>query len=738
MSSLVTVLAPSFLWMLPLAGLPIAFHLLMRRRQRRVVFSTLMFFHHVDPRLSSRRKIRERLLLAARVALIALMFAGLSRPVARLFGGIAGLSGGQAVELLVDNSASMRADAAGVDRSKLDVAVAAARSMVVATTAGTPVAISTTVVDPKSGFSTTANTEREQALAQLDGILPTDAAGRPAAALAAAVDRLERSGQSTGTVHVFSDLQAEEWSQEAVVKAGGAGRTQVIFHRIATEPSQAGDVAFVSAGVRTRRPLAAQPVLFRAALANAGAAPTRVQVSTEDDAGLTTSRWVELAAGGRDFVDVSFEPKSAGVHWIRCWIEGDAFPGNNASAAAFVVSDRATVCFVGELAGYGSLPIAVAPTADAGATSLVAESVAAARLPDALAKAPVAVAITWQELSRLPDGGRLLGDYVTDGGRLCVVPDAREPKAVLPTRDRLPPWVLSACGPIGEVTVVSEAKTLGGPQEPRLDPRNPESPFWSRLRTGGKLSWSTIRVRRCGVFEAPAVGADGGREADAEPKPVAALEDDRPVLMHWRHAQGSITASGFAFDPAWTTLTSAPHFVVLSQSMMLGADDAESSGIEIEAGDLPSPLIVGAESVAIVPVVGDVVPWSGPPGQMPNVPRAAAGIIRSEFAAEDGKTVRKNREWTFSTRGSMSEGKENFLETGKVPAAAGIAHVVSTVSPSDPAAVARSATRGATDLYMPAVLLAIAALVAEGLLAAPRPPGEAARAGRRRSQEAAA
>ena len=96
--------APIFLYILPLAGLPVIFHLIMKQKKRTVVFSTLMFFHRTDPKLNSHRKIRQWLLLMMRILLIALMLLALSRPE---FVTLMGLGGKISVVAIVDNSASM-------------------------------------------------------------------------------------------------------------------------------------------------------------------------------------------------------------------------------------------------------------------------------------------------------------------------------------------------------------------------------------------------------------------------------------------------------------------------------------------------------------------------------------------------------------------------------------------------------------------------------------------------------
>lgn len=73
--------AVSFLYLLPLMGVPVLFHFLLKQKKRKLVFSTLMFFHRTNPRLHSRRKIRQWLILLMRMLLIAFLLLALSRPV---------------------------------------------------------------------------------------------------------------------------------------------------------------------------------------------------------------------------------------------------------------------------------------------------------------------------------------------------------------------------------------------------------------------------------------------------------------------------------------------------------------------------------------------------------------------------------------------------------------------------------------------------------------------------------
>jgi hypothetical protein len=88
-------------------ALPILIHLLNRRRARRVQFSTLEFLDEVSRRRRRRIQIREWLLLALRVLIIALLALAMMRPAVRNVGG--GGIGSTTGVVVFDNSFSMQA-----------------------------------------------------------------------------------------------------------------------------------------------------------------------------------------------------------------------------------------------------------------------------------------------------------------------------------------------------------------------------------------------------------------------------------------------------------------------------------------------------------------------------------------------------------------------------------------------------------------------------------------------------
>lgn len=108
-------LAPLFLSLALLAGVPVLVHFLRRRIKRRVDFPAVRYLQRMEREHSRDRKLRNRLLLLVRVLIVLAIALAAARPVARLSG-----SGHSpiAVALIVDNSMSSGAVVEG--RRQLD------------------------------------------------------------------------------------------------------------------------------------------------------------------------------------------------------------------------------------------------------------------------------------------------------------------------------------------------------------------------------------------------------------------------------------------------------------------------------------------------------------------------------------------------------------------------------------------------------------------------------------------
>lgn len=82
-----TFLAPFFLGLLALAGVPLLVHLLRRRITRRVEFPALRFLQQTQREHSRERTVRNRLLLLLRLLAVLALVAAVARPIARIGGG---------------------------------------------------------------------------------------------------------------------------------------------------------------------------------------------------------------------------------------------------------------------------------------------------------------------------------------------------------------------------------------------------------------------------------------------------------------------------------------------------------------------------------------------------------------------------------------------------------------------------------------------------------------------------
>lgn len=184
-------------------GIPIAIHLLLKRRQVRMPFSTLRFFSPQEPLAKARRKLRNLLLLLLRLLIFALIVFAFARPF--LPTGTPGAAGRtrQQVVIVVDRSMSlMAADGAG---SRWDTAGRKIRELLGTLSADDKVALVSCAgrTEVLSGFAPPA-----LIAAKLDGLQPLFAPSDLADGLREATRLLTTLEPGfTPSITVVSDLQ---------------------------------------------------------------------------------------------------------------------------------------------------------------------------------------------------------------------------------------------------------------------------------------------------------------------------------------------------------------------------------------------------------------------------------------------------------------------------------------------------------------------------------------------------
>ncbi|HWI18524.1 MAG TPA: BatA domain-containing protein, partial [Vicinamibacterales bacterium] len=206
-------LAPLFLLGLAALAVPVLIHLTQKERKSVVEFPSLMFLRKIPYESVQRRRIRDWLLLAMRLAAIALIVGAFARPFLRGSGVVAAQSGARDIVLLLDRSYSMGygdtwsraqrlageaiADATAADRITLvlfaDTAEVAVRS--------TP--------------------DRSRAVSEINAATPGPGSTKFAPALKLAGSLLAESLLPRKEVFVVSDFQRAGWQPDDTLRMPG-------------------------------------------------------------------------------------------------------------------------------------------------------------------------------------------------------------------------------------------------------------------------------------------------------------------------------------------------------------------------------------------------------------------------------------------------------------------------------------------------------------------------------------
>ncbi|MBM4036409.1 MAG: hypothetical protein FJ291_32130, partial [Planctomycetes bacterium] len=357
-------LHPGLLWLAPLIALPILIHLLNRIRYRRVRWAAIDFLLTMERRAVRRARLRQLLLMALRVLLLAAALGALAQPVLR--GGLAALLGGsRQVAVALDASASMSATGAGGSAFERGRDLAAR-----------------TLGDLSRGARATAGTfaqgynspfreplqDRAAVAAVLTDARLTGGRGDVPRALRAAAESLEHGGGG-GTVWLLSDLQASGWRADEpgewqLVRQAlqRAGKPQLIITDLS--PGVESNLAVASVALAPAVPiegdspkLTATVELRGKPVRSAGFSPSdgrRPEGRTTNvtnlalflDGRRVDARTVELAEPGKADVVFHLPQLKSGPHAGRLELSPDALPGDDRHYFVLSVAARLPVLIV--------------------------------------------------------------------------------------------------------------------------------------------------------------------------------------------------------------------------------------------------------------------------------------------------------------------------------------------------------------------------------------------------------
>jgi len=680
-----TALNPGFLPLLPLAALPVLFHLFFRLQKSPRVFSTLMFFDRIDPKLNARRRLREWLILLLRSLLILLLLLALTKPV--WFG--IGREGSAAVALVIDNSGSMSDPGAG-NRTKLKDAVDAARGLVAQLRDKDSAGIVLLVDDPIVPLPAGLTADKPALRNALDRISGTEGSGSVAAALERASALFENNAATHFEIHVLTDLQQEKWNQPPVNLRLPRAGTSIVVHRLPSLKPPKSNVSITGVRLPTLAALSGRKLPLEVQLANALAAEGRVRLSWLADSGARGSSEIIVPAKSDTTASVTLEPQNPGLRWVGFQIDGDDFDADNRAFIGFNCREKKNVIFAGTASDFGQLPLAVSPTGDGKLSGLIPSFV---DRPDYFGDF---LALTWGWFAvDAPARWRAFKNFLDAGGSALVVPGTRATGSIGPPPD----WLAAAPG--------NYQSASNGLALVALDKAN--SAF-SDLRDGkGDIALRNVKVFRFFPLR-----------SSPNATPVLGLEDGRALLAEQKTGKGRLYVSGLAFDPAWSTLTLKPGFIALAQNLALAQTDAGTNIILLVAGEPLRLAGRAGDALQVRSLGGSPLDWKGTPAQLATLPRSGVYAAHSEKGTS-----------YVAVRASEKEGRQTFIATEVLPALGPLAYAVKDFSGSESLVSEFRRLDKSLDLSPLLLLLALAALAAEGWLAN-RPPLKARPAAKRK------
>jgi hypothetical protein len=326
-----------------LAALPVILHLFMRQTPKHVIFPALRLIRERQKQSKKRMRIKNWLLLLARMAILALMALALARPRVYSEVPLGDESQPMALGLVFDTSLSM--EYKDKDKSRLDEAKDRAKEILGKIPESSLVfVVDSGVPGVPIGLSPSA------ALKQIEG-LNIRLVNRPLnAAMGQVYPAVAECDRPVHVVYVLTDLAATSWhadrpaeglDQVAKVKGGKAAKIATFVWRLT--PPEVANLAVDSAEPSSTIATQGEPVEIRSRIRAVGkSAATRV-AEFELDGVKKGEQRVEIPAGGQVEVTFTTTPRLVGegeVHSGKVKLSGAPDPFERDDERYFVFKVR--------------------------------------------------------------------------------------------------------------------------------------------------------------------------------------------------------------------------------------------------------------------------------------------------------------------------------------------------------------------------------------------------------------
>lgn len=190
------------------AAVPLVLHLLARARYRNIDWGAMMFLAGVDPRQASAARLRQAILLILRMGMIALLAVALAQPIVRGRSGALGQEGQITAVIVLDCSYSMGVEEAG--RTRFEKAREAARQVLWGLERGSEVSL--IVLGDRVELLHREPTSNLQSVARdLDSLQVSNSQADFATGLAIARQVLTQPSRTNRELYLITDRQAGNW-----------------------------------------------------------------------------------------------------------------------------------------------------------------------------------------------------------------------------------------------------------------------------------------------------------------------------------------------------------------------------------------------------------------------------------------------------------------------------------------------------------------------------------------------
>jgi hypothetical protein len=332
-----------------LAVVPLILHLLMRQTPRHVIFPALRLIRERQKQSKKRLRVKNWLLLLARMALFALMALALARPTITTEASLGGEEVDTAIALVIDTSQSMEYTERGNNRLK-EATLRAAEILKKATDRSEVYVINSAEPTRPAAVSPALAQKQVEAMTLRDSNRPLNASVVQAYA-AVAQSTLPRRD-----VYILTDLARSAWDTsssavaEAVNKANLVKEKKVNCYVLRLTPKEAKDVAIVSAEPASTIASEGERMEIRAKLRSSGEKESRVAELRIDNV-LKDNKKIEIPQNGE--VELSlFTPNSLspGLHQGEVRLSGgtDFMPFDDVRYFSFSVQPPQRVLLVSE------------------------------------------------------------------------------------------------------------------------------------------------------------------------------------------------------------------------------------------------------------------------------------------------------------------------------------------------------------------------------------------------------